>query len=46
MESLRDNKGLLYSLMFSGGAVVALASGIMPDLSKQFEIVEFDTEVI
>lgn len=41
MEGLRDNKPLLYSIMISGGAVLALAAGIFPDLSNMFEIVYF-----
>ncbi len=45
MESLRENKPLLYSLMFSGGAIFALTSGFLPDVAHQFEIVELDSEV-
>ncbi|RVE53320.1 hypothetical protein evm_002153 [Chilo suppressalis] len=41
MEGLRDNKPLLYSIVASGGAVLALAAGIFPDLSNMFEIVYF-----
>ncbi|XP_073941459.1 endoplasmic reticulum transmembrane helix translocase [Choristoneura fumiferana] len=41
MEGLRDNKPLLYSIVVSGGAVLALAAGILPDLSNMFEIVYF-----
>ncbi|XP_047987230.1 endoplasmic reticulum transmembrane helix translocase [Leguminivora glycinivorella] len=41
MEGLRDNKPLLYSIVISGGAVLALAAGILPDLSSMFEIVYF-----
>ncbi|XP_049870175.1 endoplasmic reticulum transmembrane helix translocase [Pectinophora gossypiella] len=41
MEGLRDNKPLLYSIMISGGAVLALAAGIIPELSSMFEIVYF-----
>ncbi|XP_071487293.1 endoplasmic reticulum transmembrane helix translocase-like [Diadema antillarum] len=44
MESLRDNKPLLYSLFFSTMAVFALVSGVVPDISDQFEIVEFTTD--
>ncbi|KAI8427567.1 hypothetical protein MSG28_002072, partial [Choristoneura fumiferana] len=32
---------LLYSIVVSGGAVLALAAGILPDLSNMFEIVYF-----
>ena len=45
MESLRENKPLLYSLLFSGGAIIALTSGMLPDIADQFEIVEFPLEV-
>ena len=45
MESLFENKPLLYSLMVAGSAIVCLALGILPDLSNQFEIVEFTPEV-
>ncbi|CAH1786419.1 unnamed protein product [Owenia fusiformis] len=44
MESLRENKPLLYSLFFSFGSVAALASGLVPDIAKQFEIVELPYE--
>lgn len=45
MEGLTENKPLLYSLMMAGGAIIALASGLLPDVAHQFEIVEFTTEV-
>ncbi|XP_072937344.1 endoplasmic reticulum transmembrane helix translocase [Epargyreus clarus] len=41
MEGLKDNKPLLYSILVSGGAVLALAAGVLPDLSNMFEIVYF-----
>ncbi|XP_005097645.1 manganese-transporting ATPase 13A1 [Aplysia californica] len=44
MERLRDNKPLLYSLAFSTGAVLVLASGAIPELSQQFELVELPIE--
>ncbi|KAK7497039.1 hypothetical protein BaRGS_00011775 [Batillaria attramentaria] len=44
MESLRDNKPLLYSLMFSCGGIITLASGLIPDVSQQFELVHLPTE--
>ena len=46
MESLFDNKPLLYSLMASCSALVVLASGIIPELSAQFELVYLEAEVI
>ena len=45
MESLKDNKALLYSLLLSGVAIIALTTGIVPEVSQQFEIIEFDPEV-
>ena len=45
MESLTENKALLYSLLTSGGAIVCLASGILPDVSRQFELEELAPEV-
>lgn len=44
MESLFENKPLLYSLLFSGAAVFILASGMSPDLTIKFELVEFMPE--
>ncbi|XP_074654024.1 endoplasmic reticulum transmembrane helix translocase-like [Tubulanus polymorphus] len=44
MESLTENKPLLYSLLCSGSAVIALASGFIPELAQQFEIVELPTD--
>ncbi|CAG9121353.1 unnamed protein product [Plutella xylostella] len=41
MEGLRENKPLLYSIVVSGGVVLALAAGALPDLSSMFEIVYF-----
>jgi cation-transporting ATPase 13A1 len=45
MESLRQNKPLLYSILFSASAVVVLACRLMPEMSDQFQIVEFPEEV-
>ncbi|XP_059481282.1 endoplasmic reticulum transmembrane helix translocase [Neocloeon triangulifer] len=44
MESLSENKSLLYSLLGSGGAVLALAMGLVPEFAIQFEIVDFPPE--
>ncbi|XP_014238364.1 manganese-transporting ATPase 13A1 [Trichogramma pretiosum] len=44
MESLTENKYLLYSLLGSTGAVFALAFGIVPDIASQFEIVDFPSD--
>lgn len=45
MESLTENRLLLYSLLVSGFSVVALVSGFIPDVARQFEIVEFPPDV-
>ena len=45
MESLQENRPLLYSILFSAGAVVVLAARLMPELSDQFQIVQFDSDV-
>lgn len=45
MESLRENKPLLYSLFFSSTAILCLASGIIPDVAQQFELVDLDPDV-
>ncbi|RXG55213.1 Manganese-transporting ATPase 13A1 [Armadillidium vulgare] len=45
MESLRENRALLYSLLGSGSVVVALALGIIPEFAQQFEIIDFPSEV-
>ncbi|XP_077506976.1 endoplasmic reticulum transmembrane helix translocase isoform X2 [Amblyomma americanum] len=45
MESLSENKPLLYSLLISGTSVIALVIGIAPDVAKQFEIVPFPADM-
>ena len=45
MESLSENKPLLYSIIFSASSVWVLACRIMPEFSDQFQIVEFPEEV-
>lgn len=45
MESLLTNKPLLYSLLVSASAVLTLASGLLPDVTTQFQLVEFDADV-
>ena len=45
MESLKENKPLLYSILFSASAVVILACRLMPEMSDQFQIVEFPNDV-
>lgn len=45
MESLTENKALMYSILGSAGAVLALAMGVVPDVAYQFEIVDFPPDV-
>lgn len=45
MESLKENRPLLYSILFSASAVFILAGRIMPEFSDQFQIVQFEDEV-
>lgn len=45
MESLRENKALLYSILGSSSVVLALTLGIIPELSAQFEIIDFPPDV-
>lgn len=46
MESLTENKALWYSICITGSVLFFLASGLLPDVSEQFELVEFPTEVL
>lgn len=46
MESLRENKALLYSLLVSAAVVFVLALGVLPDLSASLQIVNFTDEVM
>jgi hypothetical protein len=45
MESLQENRPLFYSIIFSMGALMSLLMGLIPDVSNQFEIVEFPQQV-
>ena len=45
MESLLENKALLYSLAASAGAIMMLTTGISDDFSNQFEIVPMPDNV-
>eukprot|EP01112_Ceratiomyxa_fruticulosa_P014550 TRINITY_DN4179_c0_g1_i1.p1 TRINITY_DN4179_c0_g1~~TRINITY_DN4179_c0_g1_i1.p1 ORF type:complete len:1212 (-),score=248.16 TRINITY_DN4179_c0_g1_i1:31-3666(-) len=45
MQSLRENKGLLYCLSAVGGLTLLCASEIMPDFNESFEIVPFPNSV-
>lgn len=46
MESLAQNKALLYSIIGSSGTVLALTLGLVPELAQQFEIIDFPPDVI
>eukprot|EP00112_Aurelia_sp_Birch-Aquarium-sp1_P014323 Seg3082.2 transcript_id=Seg3082.2/GoldUCD/mRNA.D3Y31 product="Manganese-transporting ATPase 13A1" protein_id=Seg3082.2/GoldUCD/D3Y31 len=41
MESLFENKPLLYSVGISGAIIFSLAAGWLPDVSAYFEIIDF-----
>jgi len=45
MESLRQNKPLLWSIFISLFAVVTLVTGLFSNLATQFSIVEFPLDV-
>jgi len=45
MQSLRENKGLLYCLSAVGGLTLLCASEIMPDFNESFEIVPFPNPI-
>ena len=44
MESLRENKALMYSLCATGSFIALLALGWLPEISDQFGIVDFPDE--
>lgn len=44
MESLRENRVLLYSLIGTGSFILGLVLGFMPEINHEFGIVEFDPE--
>lgn len=45
MESLRENKYLLYSILLSASIVIGLALNVSPELTSTFEIVDIPDEV-
>ena len=45
MESLYENKPLLYSVGISGAIIFSLAAGWLPDVSAHFEIIDFPPAV-
>lgn len=46
MESLRENRFLMYSIMVSIVVVVCLTLGIPSDMLTTFEIIDFPDDVI
>uniref|UniRef100_A0A915JAJ1 Uncharacterized protein n=1 Tax=Romanomermis culicivorax TaxID=13658 RepID=A0A915JAJ1_ROMCU len=44
MESLLENKALLMSVLFSLGSILMLSSGMAPELSAKFELVDISNE--
>ncbi|RLU17860.1 hypothetical protein DMN91_010099 [Ooceraea biroi] len=44
MESLMQNKALLFSLVGNSAVILLLACGFLPDLATQFEIVDIPNE--
>ncbi|KAH3794144.1 endoplasmic reticulum transmembrane helix translocase-like [Dreissena polymorpha] len=44
MESLINNRPMLYSISISGGAIIAMASGLLPEANEYFELVQLPTE--
>lgn len=44
MESLKENRALMFSIMGSTAFIFALALGIFPEIAEQFEIVDFPFE--
>ncbi len=45
MMGLKENKPLLICLMITSSIVLALASGLFPELCEYLEIVEFPEDV-
>lgn len=46
MESLRENKLLMYAILFSSSVVILLTTGFSADLNSTFEIISFPDDVI
>lgn len=45
MESLRENRLLLYSIFASSGVVLCLALNLVDDLQSTFQIIDFPADV-
>ncbi len=46
MESLGENRSLLYSLAGTAGFIALLVLGWVPELCEQFGVVDFPDEVV
>ncbi|XP_017888488.1 manganese-transporting ATPase 13A1 [Ceratina calcarata] len=44
MESLLQNRSLLYSLLLNAAIILGLACGFLPELAVQFQIVDFPSD--
>ncbi len=44
MESLKENRALLYSLVGTGSFILGLVLGLMPEINQEFGIVEFEPQ--
>ncbi len=44
MESLKENRVLLYSLIGTGSFILGLVLGFFPEINQEFGIVDFETE--
>jgi manganese-transporting P-type ATPase len=45
MESLRENRLLMYSIFASSGVVLCLALNLVPDIQSAFQIIDFPSDV-
>lgn len=45
MESLNENRPLMFSILGSTAFIFALALGVFPEIATMFEIVDFPLEV-
>lgn len=45
MESLRENRLLMYSILASSGVVLCLALNLIPDIQSAFQIIDFPDDV-
>lgn len=45
MESLAENRAMLYAILFSGGAVVTMVFGQSEELATKFELIPLPDDV-